>query len=195
MNLRWSAVLLVIGCASAPPPRPPSSTARPPSANASAKAPRRPAAKQLDGILDASQLLVREDLEATLKRPTLPPYEGERLMGDPASATYDSWHFKAIGQPESHDIAFRVWRLPKPELETRWDELKHALPNVTAAARIGAAQAFEAHEPGARILGHGFYDKRHGVIVLVTCGADLCTTPAEARAFATLIHGRLARLR
>ena len=152
-------------------------------------------AKPAKAVLDASLLLVHEDLEQTLKRTTLPAYDGGRLMDDPASATYDSWHFKAVGKPESHDLAFRIWRLPKPELDTRWAELKSGLPNVTAAAPIGAASAFQAHEPAARIHGQGFYDQRRRVIVLVTCGADLCTTPDEARAFASLIYSRLGRLR
>jgi hypothetical protein len=201
MKLRLVVVLLAVGCGSAPAKRPPpSSTAKPPSAIASDKAMLRPPAVKppvakaaSEPLLDASLLLVQDDLAATLRR-TTPAFEAGRLADEPASASYDSWHFKATGQPESHDLAFRIWRLPATELDTKWQDLKTGLPNVVDAAPIAGARAFNAREPGDKIFGHAFHDKQRRVIVLVTCGTDLCKTTDEARAFATLIHGRLGRL-
>lgn len=140
--------------------------------------------------LGASRLLTAADLEAVLGH-GLPKFETGPLQSDTPTAEYDSWHFQAIGQPETSDLAFRVWRLPAKELQQRWDELHSQLPDVHDETGLADA-SFRASGPD--VFGRAFIDRKASIVVLLVCGSGLCTSQDQALAFAKLLHERQGRL-
>ena len=142
-------------------------------------------------LLDASALLARRDVEHVVGR-ELPDSTPQRLDNAQRSATFDSLHLRA--RPpygESHDVAVRVWKAPRAELDATWAELRASLPRARVVDQV-ADTSFEASEAG--LHGHAFVDRKAGVLVIVTCGALVCAAPADARAIAKLVHDRLDRL-
>jgi hypothetical protein len=140
-------------------------------------------------LIDASKMLVPDDV-ATLLARSLPAYTVQRLADEPPSATHDSMHFKAKGQPESFDVAYRVWRLSAADLAERWAELVQ-MPNVVVDKRLGD-ETLHASQRG--IFGTGFLDRSARIIVLVSCGDAVCKTAGDAFAIARLARERLDRL-
>ena len=55
-------------------------------------------------------------------------FETGPLSDEPDTATYSSQHFKALGRPETWDVAIRVWRLDPGKAQERYDELLTQLP-------------------------------------------------------------------
>jgi hypothetical protein len=135
----------------------------------------------------AAQLLSDNDIKARTR------YDG--LSDEPDTATYSSQHFKALGRPESWDVALRVWRLESAKAQERYEELLTQLPGVTEKDEI-ASRSFIAVEnaQGNEIRGVGFLDGPRGIVVLLTCGAGQCTTVDDASALATGIYSKLKQL-
>ena len=115
----------------------------------------------------AAQLLTETDIKARTK------YDGQfetgPLSDEPDTATYSSQHFKALGRPETWDVAIRVWRLDPGKAQERYDELLTQLPGITEKDEI-ASRSFQATENDIR--GVGFLDGPRGVVVLITCGVE-----------------------
>jgi hypothetical protein len=141
----------------------------------------------------AAQLLSDNDIKARTR------YDGQfetgPLSDEPDTATYSSQHFKALGRPESWDVALRVWRLESAKAQERYEELLTQLPGVTEKDEI-ASRSFIAVEnaQGNEIRGVGFLDGPRGIVVLLTCGAGQCTTVDDASALATGIYSKLKQL-
>jgi hypothetical protein len=141
----------------------------------------------------AAQLLSDADIKARTK------YDGQfetgPLSDEPDTATYSSQHFKALGRPESWDVALRVWRLDAAKATERYEELLTQLPGVTEKDEIGS-RSFIAQEntQGNEIRGVGFLDGTRGVVVLITCGVNQCTTVEDASALANGIYNKLKQL-
>ena len=141
----------------------------------------------------AAQLLSDNDIKARTK------YDGQfetgPLSDEPDTATYSSQHFKALGRPESWDVALRVWRLEAAKAQERYEELLTQLPGVTEKDEI-ASRSFIAVEnaQGNEIRGVGFLDGPRGVVVLLTCGAGQCSTVEDASALAAGIYSKLKQL-
>lgn len=134
----------------------------------------------------AAQLLTDADIKARTK------YDGQfetgPLSDEPDTATYSSQHFKALGRPETWDVAIRVWRLESAKAQERYDELLNSLPGITEKDEL-ASRSFIATEN--EIRGVGFLDGPRGVVVLITCGTNQCTSPEDAGALASTVYSRL----
>ncbi|MEO8701157.1 MAG: hypothetical protein ABI867_13995 [Kofleriaceae bacterium] len=113
----------------------------------------------------------------------------ERKTMEPSASNYDDLHFRAVGNPETYDVAVRVWILDTKAAVAKYDEMKSSLPNVKDLAKLGD-RALTAEE--SEIFGIGFYDPR-GVVVLLTCGKQQCKTLPAAIKLAKQIHGKLPK--
>jgi hypothetical protein len=137
----------------------------------------------------AAQLLTETDIKNRTK------YDGKfepgPLSDEPDTATYSSQHFKAIGRPETFDVAVRVWRLEPAKAQERYEELLTQLPGVNEKDDV-ASRSFIANENDIR--GVGFLDGPRGVVVLITCGANQCTSQEDATALAHIVYNRLKSL-
>ncbi len=137
----------------------------------------------------AAQLLTDVDIKARTK------YDGQfetgPLSDEPDTATYSSQHFKALGRPESWDIAIRVWRLEPGKAQERYDELIAQLPGVTEKDEV-ASRSFQTAEN--EIRGVGFLDGTRGVVVLITCGNSQCAAIEDAVALEQGVYSRLKQL-
>ena len=91
----------------------------------------------------AAQLLTEGDIKARTKYDGT--FETGPLSDEPDTATYSSQHFKALGRPETFDVAIRVWRLDPGKAQERYDELLDA-----AAGRPGEGRDREPVVPRDR---------------------------------------------
>ena len=134
----------------------------------------------------AAQLLIDTDIKARTK------YDGQfetgPLSDEPDTATYSSQHFKALGRPETFDIAIRVWRLDPAKAQERYDELLGQLPGIVEKDEI-ASRSFQATEN--EIRGVGFLDGTRGVVVLITCGTSQCSSVEDAVSLGQTVYGKL----
>jgi hypothetical protein len=136
--------------------------------------------------LVAAQLLGEADLAAITGFDG--KFETGPLNDDPDTASYSSQHFKALGQPETFDVALRLWRLPSDDADSRYRELLDGLPGAEPRDEI-ADKSLRASE--RQIFGVGFLDKGRGVVVLLTCGEAQCKTLDTAVALARKAYDRL----
>lgn len=137
----------------------------------------------------AAQLLTEADIKARTKYDGT--FETGPLSDEPDTATYSSQHFKALGRPETWDVAIRVWRLDPGKAQERYDELLTQLPGIQEKDET-ASRSFIANEKDIR--GVGFLDGPRGVVVLLTCGTNQCTSPEDASALAAGIYNKLKTL-
>jgi hypothetical protein len=137
--------------------------------------------------LDASGLLKPADMK------TLTGYDGSfdvsELGDEPRSPSYDTVHLQARGKDESYDVALRVWRLPPDKAAKRYDALADELPGAATKNEIGD-KSLRAATPGGDILGLAFLDARHGLVILIQCGASQCRTHETVLALARTIKER-----
>jgi len=139
--------------------------------------------------LSAAQLLSTDELVAITGCDGT--FETGPLNDEPDTTAYSSQHFKAMGQPESFDVALRLWRLGPDEAASRYRELLDGLPGAAVRDEI-ADRSLRATE-GA-IIGIGFIDQARGVVVLLTCGTAQCKTPEVAVALARKTYDRIKNL-
>jgi hypothetical protein len=137
----------------------------------------------------AAQLLTEADIKARTKYDGT--FETGPLSDEPDTATYSSQHFKALGRPETWDVAIRVWRLDSGKAQERYDELLTQLPGIAEKDEI-ASRSFAATEK--EIRGIGFLDGPRGVVVLITCGTNQCTAPEDASALGHSVYTKLKQL-
>jgi hypothetical protein len=137
----------------------------------------------------AAQLLSDADIKARTR------YDGQfetgPLSDEPDTATYSSQHFKALGRPESWDVAIRLWRLDPAKAQERYEELLTQLPGITERDDI-ASRSFVANEN--EIRGVGFLDGTRGVVVLITCGTNQCTSVDDVTALAGSVYTKLKQV-
>ena len=137
----------------------------------------------------AAQLLTDNDIKARTK------YDGQfetgPLSDEPDTAVYSSQHFKALGRPETYDVAIRLWRLEPAKAQERYEELLTQLPGVNEKDDL-ASRSFIANENDIR--GVGFLDGTRGVVVLITCGANQCTSLDDATTLASGVYNKLKQL-
>ena len=137
----------------------------------------------------AAQLLADTDIKARTKYDG--GFETGPLSDEPDTASYSSQHFKALGRPETWDVAIRLWRLEPGKAQERYDELVTQLPGTVEKDDIGS-RSFVALENDIR--GVGFLDAPRGVVVLLTCGTNQCANADEAIALANIVYGRIKAL-
>jgi hypothetical protein len=142
----------------------------------------------------AAQLLTESEIKGRTRYDGA--FETGPLQDEPDTASYSSQHFKALGRPETWDVALRMWRLDVGKASERYEELLGQLPNLTEKDEI-ASRSFVALENIPQvgdIRGVGFYDVGRGVVILITCGANQCTTAEDAVALANIVYGHLKQL-
>jgi hypothetical protein len=137
----------------------------------------------------AAQLITEADIKARTKYDGA--FETGPLQDEPDTASYSSQHFKALGRPETWDIAIRMWRLDPGKAQERYEELVTQLPGIVEKDDI-ASRSFAAAE--GEIKGIGFLDAPRGVVILITCGGSLCTTVEDAAALGKLAHDKIKSL-
>ncbi|MBA3462601.1 MAG: hypothetical protein H0T46_21780 [Deltaproteobacteria bacterium] len=137
----------------------------------------------------AAQLLTDTDIKARTKYDG--GFETGPLSDEPDTATYSSQHFKALGRPETWDVAIRLWRLEPGKAQERYEELGTQLPGTVEKDDIGS-RSFVALENDIR--GVGFLDAPRGVVVLLTCGTNQCSSADDAVALANIVYGRIKAL-
>ena len=139
--------------------------------------------------LVAAQLLSTDDIKAQTR------YDGQFETGplgdEPDTAVYSSQHFKALGRPETWDIALRMWRLDSAAAQERYAELLDQLPGIEERDEI-ASRSFRATE--GEIRGVGFVDTPRGLVVLLTCGKNQCSKAEDAVALGDKIYERIKTL-
>lgn len=137
----------------------------------------------------AAQLLTESDIKARTKYDG--GFETGPLSDEPDTATYSSQHFKALGRPETWDVALRLWRLEAGKAQERYDELLTQLPGITEKDEL-ANRSFIATENDIR--GVGFLDAPRGIVVLLTCGSNQCISQDDANAMSVIIYNRIKTL-
>lgn len=144
---------------------------------------------QTGTYLVAAQLLTSDDIKR------LTGYDGEfetgPLRDEPDTATYSSQHLKALGLPETYDIALRLWRGEGDEAVTRYTGLIESLPGVEETNEI-ADRSLRATE--ATIFGVAFIDQRRRVVVLLTCGKGQCDSADVVAKIGVHVHERIEEL-
>jgi hypothetical protein len=137
----------------------------------------------------AAQLLSDADIKSRTK------YDGQfetgPLSDEPDTAVYSSQHFKALGRPETWDVAIRLWRLDAGTATERYEELLTQLPGITEKDDL-ASRSFIANENDIR--GVGLLDGPRGIVILLTCGASQCTSIDDASALAAGVYTKLKQL-
>jgi len=137
----------------------------------------------------AAQLLTEADIKKRTKYDG--GFETGPLADEPDTATYSSQHFKALGRPETWDIAIRMWRLDPGKAQDRYEELLSQLPNTLEKDEVGS-RSFTASEGDIR--GFGLLDAPRGIVVFINCGSNQCTTIDDATALARVIYDRIKQL-
>ncbi len=137
----------------------------------------------------AAQLLTETDIKARTKYDG--GFETGPLSDEPDTSTYSSQHFKALGRPETWDIAIRMWRLDPGAAQERYEELTTSLPGITEKDEI-ASRSFIANEGDIR--GVGLLDAPRGVVILITCGSNQCASIDDATALAKIVYDRLKQM-
>lgn len=139
--------------------------------------------------LVAAQLISEAEVKAITK------YDGRFETGplgdQPDTSEYSSQHFKAIGRPESFDIAIRVWKVGLRAAQARYARLSEDLPGSNQLNEI-ADRSLRATQ--GDIYGVAFLDARRGVVVLMTCGQGQCNTSDQAAAIAKKMHANIEKL-
>ncbi len=124
-------------------------------------------------------------------------FETGPLGDQPDTDRYSSQHFKAMGRPESADIAVRLWKLPLKAAKARYQSFIDSLPNTQQTNEI-ATRSLRAVERNAKrrfdIHGIAFIDEKRGVVMLMTCGETQCTTADKAAAIGVKMHEKIKRL-
>jgi hypothetical protein len=143
---------------------------------------------QSGGGLAASVVLSEQDLRSITGFDGT--FETGPLNDEPDTDLYSSQHFRALGQPESFDLAVRVWKLDPTAAQDRYSELITTLPNVKETNEI-ADRSMRATEQ--QIFGLGFVDARRGVVVLMTCGQSQCKSIEVLVALGRKAHENIKR--
>ena len=123
-------------------------------------------------------------------------FETGPLNDEPDTDVYSSQHFRALGQPETFDVAVRLWKVDSEASRGRYRELGEMLPGVKQTGEI-ADQSFRATEKdpksGHEILGVAFVDEKRGIVVLLTCGTAQCKSIDTLVAIGRKAYDRVRR--
>lgn len=144
--------------------------------------------------ITASQIVTEQDIRSMTGFDG--SFETGPLNDEPDTDAYSSQHFRALGQPETFDVAVRLWKIDTQAARDRYGELGEMLPGVKETSEI-ADKSFRAVEKdpksGAEILGVSFLDEKRGVVVLLTCGAAQCKTIDTLVAIGRKAYDRIRR--
>jgi len=144
--------------------------------------------------ITASQIVTEQDLRKMTGFDGT--FETGPLNDEPDTDAYSSQHFRALGQPETFDVAVRLWKVDTQAARGRYAELGEMLPGVKQTGEI-ADQSFRATEKdpksGQEILGVSFLDEKRGVVVLLTCGTAQCKSIDTLVAIGRKAYDRVRR--
>jgi hypothetical protein len=137
----------------------------------------------------AAQLLSEREIQKLTSSET--KFETGPLGDQPDSDQYSSQHFRAVGQPETNDVAVRMYTLDPGAAQKQYAELLDSLPNVDQRDEL-ADRSMRVTEDN--IVGVAFLDGRRGVVVLITCGVAQCDSPETVVQLARAAHTTLEEL-
>ena len=137
----------------------------------------------------AAQLLTDADIKKRTRYDG--GFETGPLSDEPDTATYSSQHFKAVARPEEWDIAIRLWRLDPTKAQEQYEELLGQLPSIVEKDDV-ATRSFLSTED--KIRAYGFLDTPRGIVVMINCGVNQCTTIEDATALARIAYDRVKAL-
>ncbi len=140
-------------------------------------------------LLDATPLLSEEEVRGVTGY--IGEFEVGRLIDLPRTEFYDSRHFKARGQPESFDVALRLWRLPAAGAEAQFRKLLGELPGATPGTEVGDASL---RARAGDVLGLAFLLRERGVVASLSCGSGQCSDPAAVLRLAKLVESHVPDL-
>jgi hypothetical protein len=139
--------------------------------------------------LDVTPLLSEDELRGVTG------YAGEFEVGKlkdlPTTDFYDSRHFKARGQPETWDVAVRVWRLGTAGAEAQYRKLLGQLPGAAVSDELGDSSL---RARASQVLGVAFLARERGVVVSVSCGIRQCPDLPMVVRIAKLVESHLPDL-
>lgn len=118
-------------------------------------------------------------------------FETGPLGDDPDTASYSSQHFKALGRPETYDVAVRLWQVDPGDAQQRYGQLVDTLPGVEEYDEI-ASRSLRATE--GDIYGVAFLDGTRGIVVLLTCGQGQCSSAETAVGLAKTMYANIQKL-
>jgi hypothetical protein len=139
--------------------------------------------------LDISKLLSEDEVRGVTGYAS--GFDVGKLSDLPTTEFYDSRHFKAVGKPESYDVALRVWLLGTVAAEAQYRKLLAELPGATVSDEIGDT-SLRARTPD--VSGLAFLQRDRGVVVSVTCGIAQCPDPAMVLRLGKLVESHLVEL-
>ena len=96
-----------------------------------------------------SGLLSEDEVRAVTGYPGA--FEVGKLTDLPSTEFYDSRHFKAVGKPESFDVALRIWALGTVGAEAQFRKLQSDLPAATATDEAAASRGRSGARAGVLI--------------------------------------------
>jgi hypothetical protein len=140
-------------------------------------------------VLDISKLLAEDEVRAVTGYAGA--FDVGKLSDLPTTEFYDSRHFKAVGKPESFDVALRVWLLGTVGAEQQFRKLLAELPGASSTDEIGDSSL---RARTADVSGLAFLHRDRGVVVSVTCGLAQCPDPAMVLRLGKLVEGHLGDL-
>jgi len=137
----------------------------------------------------AAQLLTPADIKGQTRFDG--NFETGPLGDEPDTSEYSSQHYKALGSPETFDVALRVWRSDAGGAQERYEELIGTLqaPDLTDEMASRSLRAVEGD-----VRGVAFLDGPRGLVVLLTCGENQCTSMDDAVALGHMIDDRIQQL-
>jgi hypothetical protein len=139
--------------------------------------------------LDIGKLLSEAEVRGVTGYPDA--FEAGKLSDLPTTEFYDSRHFKAVGKPESYDVALRVWLLGAAGAEQQYRKLLAELPGAAVTDEIGDTSL---RARSADVSGLAFLLRERGAVVSISCGVAQCTDPAMVLRLAKLVESHLGEL-
>jgi hypothetical protein len=139
--------------------------------------------------LDVAPLLSEDEVRGVTGYPG--KFELGKLTDLASTEFYDSRHFKAVGKPESFDVALRVWLLGAAGAEAQYRKLLGELPGAKVTDEIGDGSL---RAKTADVTGVAFLLRDRGAVVSVTCGVGQCPDPEMVLRLAKLVESHLGDL-
>jgi hypothetical protein len=118
-------------------------------------------------------------------------FETGPLGDQPDTSEYSSQHFKAVGEPQTSDLAVRLWRLKGTRASTHYGNLLKLLPNLDSRDEI-AERSVRATE--GDIVSVVFLDTKRDAVVMIQCGIGQCKNVETVVDLARKAHLSLTRL-
>ena len=115
-------------------------------------------------------------------------FESGPLGNTPNTTNYSSIHFRAVGKPESFDVALRIWNNTLPVITKQYEEFKQKFMNAT--------ETIDQNNRSMTIISKNIYgitylDETKSTLFLLTCGTSQCKSLKQTQQLRQAIQKRL----